>query len=357
MSLINELKQELIEQKNILEEKGIAVNTAGNNPSPSEITTALSNIDFGVDPSIATATPEDVLLNKTFYAGNFELKTGAFDPVVIEQLQERINIMVSGCGRLEIHVPTEVQHNRIQEYAYAVYNNHYGQYYKQDLTIPDNIKEIGTRAFYKASISGTLVIPSSCTYIGTAAFQYNDITELFLHNGLLSGSSYTFSDCSSLKKATLYSPINYLSAYTFSNDSALEELYLPETMENINSTCIMKCSKLKIVKFTREEPCYIPTGLFSYSSVLNFLVPYRSYHKYFTATNYQYYNTPQYGYGDFTIGTTLPSQDSESIYNITWYCTFEDAQAKLNAVTTCPENGTYYAVFTEIDTTIDGTIT
>ncbi len=78
MSNIEELKQELIYQKTLIEEKGGTVVVANTNPSPSEISAGIESITEGVDTSVANATPADVASGKTFFAGDSTLKTGTF---------------------------------------------------------------------------------------------------------------------------------------------------------------------------------------------------------------------------------------------------------------------------------------
>ena len=82
MNSIDIIKQELINQKTLLEQKGFTVNVANTNPSPTEITEAINNIE--VNLTLANATVDDVALGKTFYAQSGELKTGTVD---IERLK------------------------------------------------------------------------------------------------------------------------------------------------------------------------------------------------------------------------------------------------------------------------------
>ncbi|MBQ3502885.1 MAG: hypothetical protein IJA72_04410 [Clostridia bacterium] len=83
MDSLNLLKQELINQKTLLDQKGFPVTTANTNPSPSEITSAIESIN--VNFALADASPQDVALGKTFYAQTGDLKTGTLD---VEDLQK-----------------------------------------------------------------------------------------------------------------------------------------------------------------------------------------------------------------------------------------------------------------------------
>lgn len=77
MTNLEELKQELIDQKKKIESKGGTVVVANNNPSPSEITAGIDTIS-AINTSQATATTDDVLAGKTFFAGDSNIKTGTF---------------------------------------------------------------------------------------------------------------------------------------------------------------------------------------------------------------------------------------------------------------------------------------
>ncbi len=75
MESIELLKQEILNLKQEIENKGGVVSVSNLNPSPAEITAGIKSIK-SPDFSFATALEEDVALGKTFYAGNNTLKTG-----------------------------------------------------------------------------------------------------------------------------------------------------------------------------------------------------------------------------------------------------------------------------------------
>lgn len=78
MTSLEQLKQELVSQKNAIIAKGGTVTTTYQNPSPAEITTGINSIPI-LDMSDATATPSDVLKGKTYYATDSTLKTGTLE--------------------------------------------------------------------------------------------------------------------------------------------------------------------------------------------------------------------------------------------------------------------------------------
>ena len=100
MNSYNTIINELITQKQFLDEKGFTVNTANTYPSPSEITQAIKNIDF--DLSESDATEADVLAGKTFYSKTKELKTGTLAVASNEEINNYLACIISGKGQTSI---------------------------------------------------------------------------------------------------------------------------------------------------------------------------------------------------------------------------------------------------------------
>ena len=353
MNSIDIIKQELINQKTILDSKGFTVETQGTYPSPAEITTTLNNLELNYDFTQATASEADVISGKTFFAGTSELRTGTFDTTIIDALNEKLNCIITGFGTCEIYIPEDAKYSTIREYAYSNYNssNNPGLFYKENLVIPSNIREVGTRAFYKAQLTGKVTIPSTCELLESNAFQSSTMTEVDIHGGLLVSSTNVFSECKSLQKANIeQSSIETLANYLFSYDTALKEVYLPSTLTGIGSTAFYGCTKLNLVKFSRETPISLNTGVFNEARTATILVPYQSFHAYFTATNYQKYSNPMYGWGNFAQGDVLPTADADGLYTITWFTSRADLTANINPITTAPSDEMLYALFTAVAT-------
>lgn len=96
-----------------------------------------------------------------------------------------------------------------------------------EVTIPDSVTEIGERAFGGCSMLKEVTIPDSVTTIGDGAFWY----------------------CSGLERAIVKAKIVDLGANVFANtmealggntytDTSLTEIYLPATLEKIDSTAL-----------------------------------------------------------------------------------------------------------------------
>lgn len=354
MDSLNILKQELINQKNLLDQKGFPVTTQHTNPSPSEITAAIESIGF--DFASANASEEDVAEGKTFYAQTGDLKTGTLNLSQLQTLSDLAISMITGSQPVLIHIPTDSKYTHIRNYAYCndfnanytIDNHNDNLFYKHNLTLPSNITRAGVSAFSHANLTGKVTVPETCLELGTYCFAYTNITEAEVHNGyqLNNASAGTFAYCPNLRKATFYPPVKLLPANTFSTCSALEEVYLPATLSDLQSSAFYKCYDIKLIKFAQTTPPTLSSSALKYSTSAVILVPYLNYSAYKNSTNYTVHGNIIMGHGDFATGSTLPS--SITGYSIQWYTTLDNAKSSTNPVTTCPATGTMYAVFTAL---------
>lgn len=190
MDSLDTLKNELLTQKQIIEQKSGVVEVANLNPSPSEITAGLKTIP-SFDLTESTATVEDVAQGKTFYSGNAILKTGTatMNPKIMNALFMVDSNEIIYNDEIFYTVPEGTDVIRQQKFyenkhkvnftfntdvkeigAYSFYNasnftfTNFGDLQSVDL--------IGERAFFKCSMEGTNfgVMPDSLTNVGPYAF-------------------------------------------------------------------------------------------------------------------------------------------------------------------------------------------
>lgn len=101
-------------------------------------------------------------------------------------------------------------------------------------TFPENVSQIGERAFSESSISGSLVVPDNVKKIWNNAFYRTNISSLILGPSVNIIGQDAFNNCSSLS-GSLYLPgtLTYLGQYSFSNCGLSGKLILPSNLEYI----------------------------------------------------------------------------------------------------------------------------
>lgn len=104
-------------------------------------------------------------------------------------------------------------------------------------SFPEKITYIGTSAFYKTSLSGALVIPDDVTEISDYAFKETLIGSVSFSPRLDRIGAMAFSACSSLTGTlTLPETLTYIGGDAFTCCSFTGELHLPNSLEYIGSS-------------------------------------------------------------------------------------------------------------------------
>lgn len=144
MDNLETLKNELIEQKYAVEQKGGVVTVANRNPSPSEITAGIKSINMP-DMGVTTATEEDVVYGKTFYSGDFVLKTGKnlLDPEMIHHIFMPNKDETSTDTRITYEFPTWLR--SVRPYMFSRNAN------PLHIVFNDNLEILEAYSFYKSS--------------------------------------------------------------------------------------------------------------------------------------------------------------------------------------------------------------
>lgn len=122
--------------------------------------------------------------------------------------------------------------------------------YKSSLirfVFPEKLTSIGTNAFYKTNLTGSLVIPEGVIGIGTKAFAECPLNgTLTLPNSLKSIGSSAFSSCSSLiGELKIPSGVTAIGSYAFSSCVGFTgNLILPDALETLGQSAFSSCSGL-----------------------------------------------------------------------------------------------------------------
>lgn len=104
-------------------------------------------------------------------------------------------------------------------------------------SFPEKITDIGAYAFYYTSLSGALIIPDDVTEIDDHAFSGTLIGSVAFSPRLNRIAEYAFNNCTSLTGTlTLPETLTYIGGYAFNYCAFTGELHLPNSLEYIGSS-------------------------------------------------------------------------------------------------------------------------
>ncbi len=113
-----------------------------------------------------------------------------------------------------------------------------------------SVTKIGSRAFVGVSFSGELVIPSNVTSIGSHAFYHTSMDSLTIQEGVKSIGFQAFSECGRLKSVYIPSTVNEINTYAFSSCRSLTEVTIASNeMIEMEGDALAYCSNLTSVTF------------------------------------------------------------------------------------------------------------
>ena len=138
-----------------------------------------------------------------------------------------------------------------------------------DVTIPDNVTQIGDYAFtYKFFSPTSITIPNSVTSIGTGAFATCDrLTSITIPSSIRSLSDAAFEGCSSLGSITIPNSVTSIGLGTFSYCRNLTSITVPNSVTSIGSSAFSYCSSLTSITIPNSVTT-IESGAFDRCSSL-----------------------------------------------------------------------------------------
>ncbi len=123
-------------------------------------------------------------------------------------------------------------------------------YFLEEITLPDELQEIGVEAFYACKALKSITLPKRLARIESAAFWgCTSLKEITLPNGVQNIKTGAFESCFSLEKATLPENLKTIEFRAFNCCSALKEIDLPSTLISIEPHAFANCSSLKQMTF------------------------------------------------------------------------------------------------------------
>lgn len=324
MSGIETIKQELIQQKELILEKGGVITVANDYPSPSEVTAGIKTLTTP-DFTQATATEEDVVLGKTFFSGNSEMKTGKglFQADMMYHIFAVEHSTKSTEETVYYTCPSGLR--CIKEYCFYYNFNPICVTFNPELTEIDdnafyntpnisfegfselkNLKRIGRYAFGNCNLGNLnfAALPNCVTELANYAF-YNSFNENYadfvLPSGITSMAASVYRqdkkrnarslDLSNFSLTTLP---DYTFEYIFFDcdcnfpegfttiksgcfyNGCFHNISFPSTLTKLESSCFSASSSkspsefyLKTVTFTSETPPTISSNVFATQHVQN----------------------------------------------------------------------------------------
>ena len=118
-------------------------------------------------------------------------------------------------------------------------------------TVPDTVISIQDCAFYYAKNLKEITLNNELKNIGSSAFYGNEnVTQMIIHDSVESIGSYAFASCISLKTITIGKGLQEISSDCFYNCSSLESIVIPDSVAYIGDWAFEECTSLKSVKLS-----------------------------------------------------------------------------------------------------------
>lgn len=323
------LKQQLITQKEMLESKGITVTCAHTNPSPTELTTAISHIS-PVDMSLTTVTPADVANGKKYYDSTGVLQTGTF----VDTSKAILDDIKLG------YLPESFSDERFyRPYVFTEVTTRSKKH-----IIPSNITELPEYTFYKSNIE-EIVFPEGFTTVNTYCFdKCLNLKKLIMPDTITTVASFAFQDIRNITELHISTGLTSLPNGAMRYLEKLTEIHVPANITSIglgNFQYIASCQNLYIEAPTFTFP--YNAILSTYPSTLKIWIKLSAMRTLGNSclSKYKKYPICQY---EITDETEFPdTTTNSSSYSIVWYGSLEDASNRENEITAPNGAGTYYA--------------
>ncbi len=144
---------------------------------------------------------------------------------------------------------------------------------KADVTVPDGVTRIGSRAFYMCKSLTSVTLPEGLTSIGIQTFcGCSNLTNITLPESLTSIGTEAFDGCSGLKGITLPKSLTIIKDRAFRACSSLTSITLPESLTSIGTEAFDGCYSLASVTLPASLKT-VATNAFGESGIKAFAMP------------------------------------------------------------------------------------
>ncbi len=140
--------------------------------------------------------------------------------------------------------------------------------------IPEGVTSIESGAFNCCFSLKSVVIPDSVTTLGSSAFNYcSSLESVSIGNGVATLDSYAFGLCTSLKNITIPDSVTSINSNAFSSCTSLESVVIPDGITKINSSTFLNCTSLKSVVIPDSVTGIGSTAFKGCSSLESVIIP------------------------------------------------------------------------------------
>ncbi|MBQ2378605.1 MAG: leucine-rich repeat protein, partial [Clostridia bacterium] len=143
------------------------------------------------------------------------------------------------------------------QYSNSSSYSFYGCTGLKEVTIPDGVTSIGTRAFSDCSSLTSVEIPDSVTSIGDWTFHNcSSLASIEIPDSVTSIGVCAFSDCSSLASVTIGNSVTSIGSLAFSDCSSLASVTIGNSVTSIGWGAFEDCSSLTAIEVNENNSAY-----------------------------------------------------------------------------------------------------
>ena len=160
----------------------------------------------------------------------------------------------------------------------------------QNITIPDNVENIGNNVFYECKKLISARLPANITTIPLGLFQKCDkLSEITIPSSVSTIEVVAFSNCTSLKNINIPNSVKVISERAFLK-SGLDSIELPYSLTSIGRRAFDGCDNLRIATSKIIDPFEID-GVFNNEVTSILYVPKGTKNKYLSTSGWNMFKT------------------------------------------------------------------
>lgn len=149
------------------------------------------------------------------------------------------------------------------------------EYYEEsgevDVVIPDDVTEIGEKAFFRRTGVRSVTMPNSVTKIGDHAFaSCFDLQSIAIPNSVKEIKAGAFMCCYNLQQFTIPEGITCIEDDVFDACKALKSIYIPDGVTSIGRSAFSCCESLQTIQLPNSLES-IGWGAFDFCPSLSYL--------------------------------------------------------------------------------------